>query len=46
MAEIERNWVKSQERKRARRANRPLVSVLGGLELDDTPRNGCMICQL
>jgi 3'-phosphoadenosine 5'-phosphosulfate sulfotransferase (PAPS reductase)/FAD synthetase len=46
MEEIETNWRKAQERRRARRANRPLVSVLGGLELDDTPRDGCLICQL
>ena len=46
MAEIEENWRKSQERRRARRANRPLAAVLGGMELDDTPRDGCMICQL
>lgn len=46
MAEIEENWRKAQERRRARRPNRPLVSVLGGLELDDTPRDGCLICQL
>lgn len=46
MEEIETNWRKTQERRKARRANRPLVSVLGGLEMDDTPRDGCMICQL
>lgn len=46
MEEIETNWRKTQERRKARRANRPLVSVLGGLEVDDTPRDGCMICQL
>jgi len=46
MAEIEENWRKSQERRRARRANRPLAAVLGGMELDDTPRDGCMIGQL
>ena len=46
MAEIEDNWRKSQERRRERRANRPLAAVLGGMEFDDTPRDGCMICQL
>lgn len=46
MAEIEENWRKSQERRRARRSNRPLAAVLGGMEIDDTPRDGCMICQL
>jgi 3'-phosphoadenosine 5'-phosphosulfate sulfotransferase (PAPS reductase)/FAD synthetase len=46
IAEIEENWRKSQERRRRRRTNRPLVNVLGGLEFDDTPRDGCLICQL
>jgi 3'-phosphoadenosine 5'-phosphosulfate sulfotransferase (PAPS reductase)/FAD synthetase len=46
MAQIEENWRKAQERRRVRQPNRPLVSVLGGLELEDSPRDGCMICQL
>lgn len=46
MAEIEDNWRKSQERRSKRRANRPLAAVLGGMDFDDTPRDGCMICQL
>ncbi len=46
MAEIEENWRQTQERRRGRRANRPLVEVLGGLEVDEPPSEGCMICQL
>jgi 3'-phosphoadenosine 5'-phosphosulfate sulfotransferase (PAPS reductase)/FAD synthetase len=46
MAAIEASWEKMQERKRARQPNKPLVHTLGGLELDDSPRDGCMICQL
>ena len=46
MAAIQENWERSQERKRARRTQRPLVDVLGGLESEPSPRDGCMICQL
>jgi 3'-phosphoadenosine 5'-phosphosulfate sulfotransferase (PAPS reductase)/FAD synthetase len=46
MTAIEENWERSQERKRARRSQRPLVDVLAGLESEPTPRDGCMICQL
>ncbi|MBY5504092.1 phosphoadenosine phosphosulfate reductase [Rhizobium leguminosarum] len=46
MESIEDNWNKMRERKKARRGNQPLVKTLGGLEIDDTPRDGCLICQL
>jgi 3'-phosphoadenosine 5'-phosphosulfate sulfotransferase (PAPS reductase)/FAD synthetase len=46
MEEIETNWRKAQERRKARTPNRPLIAVLGGLEVEETPRDGCMICQL
>lgn len=46
MAEIEENARKAQERRRVRTPNRPLAAVLGGLELEEPARDGCMICQL
>ncbi len=46
MAQIERNWERAQERERAKRVNLPLVSTLGGLETDQPPRDGCLICHL
>lgn len=46
MAAIEDSWEKAQARKKAQRVNRPLVSVLGGLEVDEPARDGCMICHL
>lgn len=46
MAQIEESWEKSQARKRAKRTNRPLVDVLGGLETEAPQRDGCLICQL
>jgi len=46
MAEIEANWRKAQERKRLRRANQPLVSVLGGLEQEEDVDSGCLVCHL
>lgn len=45
MAEIEENWRKAQDRKRARRANLPLVSVLAGLEPEEQ-RDGCVVCHV
>ncbi|WGM45837.1 hypothetical protein KOAAANKH_00701 [Brevundimonas sp. NIBR10] len=46
MAQIEDNWERAKERRRARQHKRPLVAVLGGLEIEESPRDGCMICQL
>lgn len=47
MAEIEREWAKAQERRKAQRRNLPLVHILGGCELPDEPEErGCVICSL
>lgn len=46
MAQVENNWRKTQERLRERRGNRSLAETLGGLEVNDEPRTGCLICQL
>jgi 3'-phosphoadenosine 5'-phosphosulfate sulfotransferase (PAPS reductase)/FAD synthetase len=46
MEAIEANWEKMRERKKARKTNQPLVATLGGLEIEETPRDGCLICQL
>jgi 3'-phosphoadenosine 5'-phosphosulfate sulfotransferase (PAPS reductase)/FAD synthetase len=46
MKQIEEEWEAAQERKRSRRANRPLAAVLGGMELDEPIQEGCLICQL
>ena len=46
MAEIEANWMKKEERDRARRRNVPLVDCIGGLAMPQEERKGCLICQL
>lgn len=47
MAEIEREWQETQERRKAQRGNLPLVHILGGKELPDEPEErGCLICSL
>jgi len=47
MAEIERDWMEAQERRKARRGNLPLVQILGGRELPEEPEErGCLICSL
>jgi hypothetical protein len=46
MTAIEESWERNQARKRAKRTQRPLVDVLGGLETEPPPRDGCLICQL
>ena len=46
MAEIEKNWQKSQERLARRKPNRSLAETLGGLEVPHKPREGCLLCQL
>ena len=46
MAEIEARWERTQEAKRGRRSARPLAAVLGGMDYEQPPREGCMICQL
>ncbi len=45
MAEIEARHKRAQETRRDRSA-RPLVAVLGGLDVPSPVREGCMICQL
>jgi len=45
-AEIIANWEKAQERLKAKRKNRPLVSVLAGYEYEDEQDQGCLMCFL
>ena len=48
MAEIVANWEATQERKRANRSNLPLITTLGGREVEDDQDDvaGCLICSL
>jgi 3'-phosphoadenosine 5'-phosphosulfate sulfotransferase (PAPS reductase)/FAD synthetase len=46
VAQIEENWRKTQERIARRRPNRLLAETLGGLEVDPSVREGCMLCHL
>jgi 3'-phosphoadenosine 5'-phosphosulfate sulfotransferase (PAPS reductase)/FAD synthetase len=46
MAEIERNWQKAQERLKSRRRSLPLISTLGGMDVDSGGQEGCMLCHL
>jgi 3'-phosphoadenosine 5'-phosphosulfate sulfotransferase (PAPS reductase)/FAD synthetase len=46
MAEIERNWQKVQTRLLARRTNQPLAATLGGLEVEPSVKQGCLLCHL
>ena len=46
IAQIEENWRKAQDRFAKRRINRTLAETIGGLEVEERPRNGCLICQL
>ena len=46
MAEIERNWEKTQERLAKRRKNMPLAATIGGLDYQPDQSRGCLICQL
>ncbi len=43
---IERQWKLSQENARASAANRPLVSILGEMDYDESEPEGCLICSL
>jgi len=45
-ADIIANWEKMQKQLKAKRKNKPLVSVLAGFEPDDEPREGCLMCFL
>jgi 3'-phosphoadenosine 5'-phosphosulfate sulfotransferase (PAPS reductase)/FAD synthetase len=46
MAEIIRNWEATRARKAAKRADLPLVAVLGGAEHEVEEADGCLICTL
>ncbi|HVS70828.1 MAG TPA: phosphoadenosine phosphosulfate reductase family protein [Phycisphaerae bacterium] len=46
MEQIERNWQKAQERQRAKRVALPLITTLGGLEIESPARDGCLMCHL
>lgn len=46
MAQIERNWERAQARIRARPRNLPLSATLGGLAVEPSTRQGCLMCQL
>jgi 3'-phosphoadenosine 5'-phosphosulfate sulfotransferase (PAPS reductase)/FAD synthetase len=46
MEEIERNWEKTQARLRSRPTNQPLVATLGGLAVESTVKQGCLMCHL
>lgn len=46
MAEIKERYQRSLERRMASRKNKGLMAVLTGLEVEDTPREGCIICTL
>jgi 3'-phosphoadenosine 5'-phosphosulfate sulfotransferase (PAPS reductase)/FAD synthetase len=45
MEEIKRNWEKSRAHKR-KTGGKSLLHILGQLEDEDEPREGCLICQL
>lgn len=48
VAEIKRKWEERQRKQDRRRANQPLVQILGGLAPEDQPgeRDGCLICSI
>jgi hypothetical protein len=46
MAQIERNWEKSNAHKAARRENLPLAAVLAGAEVEEEEPEGCLICSI
>jgi 3'-phosphoadenosine 5'-phosphosulfate sulfotransferase (PAPS reductase)/FAD synthetase len=43
---IERQWRLARERAKSIAPDRPLVSVIGGLDYDDPEPEGCLICSL
>ena len=45
-AEIIANWEKNQERLKAKRKNRPLVSYWLGMSREDEEDQGCLMCFL
>lgn len=46
VAEIKANWEASQARRNVRPKNAALVQTLGGMQTDDDPRDGCLVCSL
>lgn len=46
MEQIIQNWEKQRERTRKFAPNRPLINLIGGLEIEEEEREGCLICQL
>lgn len=46
MAEIEENWEKRRQWRKANKPNKTLVEVLGGMEVEEEEREGCLICFL
>jgi len=46
VAQIINDWEIKQERRRKRRQNVPLISVLGGAEYEEPERQGCLMCSL
>jgi hypothetical protein len=46
VAEIKERWEKQQERIAQNKKNQPLVTTLAGLETNEAPATGCLICHL
>lgn len=46
MEEIKQNWEKSQQRSRRMAGGKNLIHILGGQEVEEEEREGCLICQL
>jgi hypothetical protein len=46
MTEIKERHQKSLEQRKLSRKNKALVSILGGLDVEEEPREGCTICTL
>ena len=45
MTQIKRNWEKSRQSAMKKIRNKPLVHILGGLEIEEN-REGCLVCQV
>ena len=46
MAEIMERWELRKARNAKKKTNQPLVTTLAGLETDEAPSTGCLICHL
>lgn len=46
MEQIKRNWAKERELAKKKPTNKTLVHILGGLEVEDEERVGCLVCSL